>query len=114
MAARRGKEFLESLKDGRVLYVGGERVSDVATHPAFRRTAATLAAIFDLQYDPGFEARLTYRSPTSGDPVSIAYLMPASSEDLVRRRNANRIVAEQTFGMITRTPNLLERIERMF
>ena len=110
MPARRGKEFLESLKDSRVLYVGGERVTDVTTHPAFKRTAATLAAIFDLQHDARYKELLTYRSPSSGDPVSLSYLMPASSEDLVRRRNANRIVAEQTHGMITRTPNLLAQI----
>lgn len=110
MPARRGKEFLESLKDGRALYVGGERVADVTAHPAFRRTAATLAGLFDLQHEPRFKESLTYRSPTSGAPVAVSYLMPASSEDLVRRRNANRIVAEQTYGMITRTPNLLAQI----
>ncbi len=110
MPVRTGKQYLQSLNDGRALYVRGEKVADVTTHAAFRETAKTLAGIFDLQNDPAHRDTLTYRSPTSGDPVSVAYLMPASSEDLVRRRRANRLVAEQTYGMITRTPNLLAQI----
>lgn len=31
-----GKAYLESIRDGRTLYVGGERIEDVTTHPAFR------------------------------------------------------------------------------
>ena len=30
-----GKEYLESLRPGREVYVYGERVTDVTTHPAF-------------------------------------------------------------------------------
>ncbi|PYN03826.1 MAG: hypothetical protein DME07_05390 [Candidatus Rokuibacteriota bacterium] len=29
-----GKEFLESLRDGREIWIYGERVEDVTTHPA--------------------------------------------------------------------------------
>lgn len=110
MAVRSGSEYLRSLNDGRALYVRGERITDVTSHPAFRETAQTLAGIFDLHRDPIHRDTLTYRSPSSGEPVSIAYLMPACSADLVRRRQANRLVAEQTYGMITRTPNLLAQI----
>jgi 4-hydroxyphenylacetate 3-hydroxylase N terminal len=34
-----GAEYLESLKDGREIYIYGERVKDVTTHPAFRNSA---------------------------------------------------------------------------
>ena len=37
---RTGKEHLESLRDGRVVYIGGERVDDVTRHPAFRDAGA--------------------------------------------------------------------------
>jgi len=30
-----GAEFLETLRDGREVYIYGERVDDVTTHPAF-------------------------------------------------------------------------------
>jgi 4-hydroxyphenylacetate 3-monooxygenase len=31
-----GAEYLEELRDGREVYIYGERVKDVTTHPAFR------------------------------------------------------------------------------
>ena len=46
---RTGKEHLESLRDGRVLYVGSERVEDVTRHPAFCNAAATVAALYDIE-----------------------------------------------------------------
>ncbi len=50
-----GSEHLESLKDGRVVYIGSERVDDVTTHPAFRNGARSMAAIYDLKRtDPAF------------------------------------------------------------
>ncbi len=35
-----GAEYIESLKDGREVYINGERVKDVTTHPAFRNASA--------------------------------------------------------------------------
>ena len=42
-----GAEFLESLRDGREVYIYGERVKDVTTHPAFRNSAASVALLYD-------------------------------------------------------------------
>ena len=39
-----GKEYLESLRDGREVYIYGERVADVTTHPAFRNAAGSVAS----------------------------------------------------------------------
>ena len=50
-----GAEHLESLRDGRVVYIGAEKVDDVTTHPAFRNAARSMAAIYDLKRaDPRF------------------------------------------------------------
>ena len=38
-----GAEFLESLRDGREVYIYGERVDDVTKHPAFRNAAVSVA-----------------------------------------------------------------------
>jgi len=46
---RTGKEHLESLRDGRVVYVGGERIDDVTRHPYFREAAKTVAGLYDLK-----------------------------------------------------------------
>ncbi|MGZ5814381.1 MAG: 4-hydroxyphenylacetate 3-hydroxylase N-terminal domain-containing protein, partial [Xanthobacteraceae bacterium] len=52
MMLRTGKEHLESLRDGRAVYIGSEKVDDVTRHPAFRNAAATVAAIYDMKADP--------------------------------------------------------------
>jgi hypothetical protein len=49
---RTGREHLEKLRDDRVVYIGGEKVEDVTSHPAFAHAAATAAAIYDMKADP--------------------------------------------------------------
>jgi len=42
-----GKEFLDSLDDGREVWIYGQRVGNIANHPAFRNTARMLARTYD-------------------------------------------------------------------
>ena len=37
-----GTEYLDSIRDGRRVYVGGELVEGVTTHPAFCNAARTM------------------------------------------------------------------------
>ena len=57
-----GAEYLESLRDGREVYVYGERVKDVTTHPAFRNAARSIARLYDALHDRQDQGVLT--SPT--------------------------------------------------
>jgi len=57
-----GAEYLESLRDGREVYVYGERVKDVTTHPAFRNAARSIARLYDALHDEKTKGLLT--SPT--------------------------------------------------
>jgi 4-hydroxyphenylacetate 3-monooxygenase len=47
-----GDEYLESIRDGRRVYLGGERVEDVTVHPAFRNAARSFAMIYDRKRAP--------------------------------------------------------------
>ena len=40
------------MRDGRIVYIGAERVDDVTSHPAFREGAKTIAGLYDLKADP--------------------------------------------------------------
>ena len=40
-----GEQHLESLRDGRKVYIGSEEVRDVTTHPAFRNAAKSFAML---------------------------------------------------------------------
>ena len=52
-------EYLESLRDGREIWIYGERVKDVTTHPAFRNTARMIARLYDALHDPARKDVLT-------------------------------------------------------
>src|SRR6201997_1522042 len=54
-----GAEFLESLRDGREVYIYGERVKDVTTHPAFRNSAASVALLYDALHAEPYKDVLT-------------------------------------------------------
>ena len=42
-----GKEYLESLNDGRVVFLNGEKIEDVTQHPAYRNSARSYARMYD-------------------------------------------------------------------
>ena len=86
MAARSGAEFLAGLRDGREIWLHGERVADVTAHPLLGRCAQVLAELYDLQHDAVLGPRLTYPSPLSGAPVGLSFIEPRGVDDLVRRR----------------------------
>jgi aromatic ring hydroxylase len=41
---RTGTQYLESIRDSREVYMDGERVADLATHPMFKPAAGNLLA----------------------------------------------------------------------
>jgi 4-hydroxyphenylacetate 3-hydroxylase N terminal len=55
-----GKDYLQSIRDGRVIYVGKERVKDQPTHPGFAGGAHTYAALFDMKSDPALRDIMTF------------------------------------------------------
>jgi len=59
MAARTGAEFLAGLRDDRAVWLDGERVADVTTHPVLAGCARTLAEPYGLQHDPVLGPELT-------------------------------------------------------
>jgi anthranilate 3-monooxygenase (FAD)/4-hydroxyphenylacetate 3-monooxygenase len=108
MGARSGAEFIAGLKrHPRDVWVKGERVEDVTTHPAFRGAVEQLARLYDLQNDPAFVDKLTYVVPETGERAGMAFLPAKTAEDLARRREAYRIWAEMHFGLMGRSPDFM-------
>jgi 4-hydroxyphenylacetate 3-monooxygenase len=98
-----GAQHLESLRDGRTVYIGGERVDDVTTHPAFRHAAQTFASLYDAKLAPENRDILSYEE--DGERYS-AYFLPAKNrEDLAFRSAAHRKIADLTYGMFGRSPD---------
>jgi 4-hydroxyphenylacetate 3-monooxygenase len=95
-----GKEHLESLRDGRVVYIGSEKVNDVTTHPAFRNGAHSMAAIFDMKRaDPRFSFE------EKGERFSSYFRRARSKEDLLKRTELHRAIASMSHGLLGRSPD---------
>ena len=101
-----GKEYLESLRDGREVYVYGERVADVTTHPAFRNAARTLARLYDALHDEKSKDILTCPTDTgSGGFTHKFFRVAKSREELIAQREAIAYWARMSYGWMGRTPD---------
>ncbi len=98
-----GKEHLESLRDGRRVYVGGELIDDVTTHKAFRGAARSFAMLYDRKAAP--ENRDIMSFEEDGERYSSWFLMPRTREDLERRMETHRRIAEWSHGLLGRSPD---------
>src|SRR5713226_1322755 len=103
---RSGNDYRDAIKnDGRRVFLDGEEVRDVTTHPAFCEGAATIASLFDIASDPANRDLMTFASPSTGEPVNRIWQVPYSVEDLRLRRKAIERWSEESFGFIGRSPD---------
>ena len=87
MGARTGQAYIKGLQgQPREIWLQGERVDDVTTHPALRHGVETIAALYDMQHDPVLREEMTYISPTSGEPVGLSFIIPRTRAELEQRR----------------------------
>jgi 4-hydroxyphenylacetate 3-monooxygenase len=97
-----GRQKLARMRDGRAVYIGAARVDDVTAHPAFRRGAEAIAALYDLKADPAKAALFTYED--NGERYGLQWLRCRNRDDLARRMRALRASAEANYGFIGRSP----------
>lgn len=101
-----GEEYLESLRDGREVWIYGERVEDITAHPAFRNSARSVARLYDALHDPARQPALTSPTDTgSGGFTHSFFKVPRGPQDLRDARDA--IVGWQRlcYGFMGRTPD---------
>jgi 4-hydroxyphenylacetate 3-monooxygenase len=108
MPARTGRQYLAGLREQeREVWLGGERVHDVTTHPGLKGGAQAIASLYDMQLDLKLRDEMTYISPTTGDRVGLSFLIPRSREDLEKRRVMMLNWARTTCGMMGRSPDFM-------
>ena len=108
MAARTGQQYLDGLRaQQREVWLNGERVRDVTTHPGLAGGARTIAALYDMQHDAKLREAMTFTSPSSGEPVGLSFIIPRTQDDLVRRREMMLHWARATCGMMGRSPDFM-------
>jgi 4-hydroxyphenylacetate 3-monooxygenase len=98
-----GADHLESLRDGRRVYIGGELVGDVTAHPAFRNAARSIAMLYDLKRAPENRDVMSYEE--DGERFSSWFLRPRTRDDLLKRMETHRRIAAWTHGLMGRSPD---------
>jgi 4-hydroxyphenylacetate 3-monooxygenase len=102
---RGGDDYLASLRDGRAVFLDGERVDDVTKHPAFAEPIRRVARTYDLARGDDVRDATTFVDPGTGRRHSNMWLVPRSAEDLAARRRVHRLWAEPSYGLMGRTPD---------
>jgi aromatic ring hydroxylase len=85
-----GAEYVESLRDDREIYIYGERVKDITTHPAFANPVAMTARLYDALHDPKTKPVLT---------------CPTDSGNGYADQQANATWSRMSYGWMGRSPD---------
>ena len=108
MPARSGQQYINGLKAQQPeVWLDGERVKDVTTHPGLSGGVKAIAALYDMQVDAKTKAEMTYISPTTGNPVGLSFIIPRTQDELVARRVMMLNWARSTCGMMGRSPDFM-------
>ncbi|MFH1122563.1 MAG: 4-hydroxyphenylacetate 3-hydroxylase N-terminal domain-containing protein, partial [Pseudomonadota bacterium] len=97
MGIRTAQQYVESLKDGRVVYCLGERVKDVTEHPIMKICLDWMAMDYVLQQDPRYQSLVTEKNE-EGETVSFVFTQQKSLKDLLRLREVVKLWARVCYG----------------
>ena len=102
-----GADHINSLKDGRTVYLDGKLVGDVTEHPAFRNTVRSAALLYDFQSRPENIELMTFVPNGANRRVNRAWQIPRNYQELVYRRKALQAWAALSYGFMGRSPDHL-------
>ncbi len=99
-----GPSYLKTLRDERAVYIYGERVSDVTTHPAFRNACRSVARLYNALHDPKQQQALT-AIDAFGHCTHKFFKPSYSAQELLEAREAIALWARLSYGFMGRTPD---------
>jgi 4-hydroxyphenylacetate 3-monooxygenase len=99
-----GAQHIASIRDGREVYLDGQRVSDPTTHPAYRSAIGSIGKMFDFQSAPENRDLMTFETET-GTRANRIWELPSSYEALVKRRKGLEAWTELHAGFMGRAPD---------
>ena len=99
-----GQEYLDSLNDGREVWIYGERVENITEHPAFRNSARMIARMYDALHAPETKDILT--TPTEWGGFTHRFFRVAHNvEEQVASRDAIAAWQRISWGWMGRSPD---------
>ncbi|MBV8778929.1 MAG: 4-hydroxyphenylacetate 3-hydroxylase family protein [Alphaproteobacteria bacterium] len=97
---RTGEQYRDGLRDGREVWIDGERVEDVTRHPAFKPIIDAKARMYDLAHEPESAPTMTYTE--AGDCFSTLLRPPTEHEHWRGKRRAVDLYFNDIGGVVTR------------
>ncbi len=97
---RTGEQYRESLRDGREVYMDGQRVEDVTTHPKFKPMIDIRSRIYDLQHDKASQPTMTFER--DGELFPVGNQIPREEAHWHAKRKAVDTVLRDIGGVVTR------------
>ena len=99
---RTGEEYRESIRDGREVWICGERVSDVPSHPAFKPIVDARARIYDMAHEDATRDIMTRKDSESGEVCCTANRPPLTRQDWADKDRAVEAVMDELGGVVIR------------
>jgi 4-hydroxyphenylacetate 3-monooxygenase len=101
-----GDQYIESLRDDREVWIHGQRVDDVTTHPAFRNPIRMIARLYDSLHGGPHQQTVTCSTDTGNGGVTMPFFRaPTSAEDMLKDRDAIAAWARMSYGWLGRSPD---------
>ncbi len=98
-------EYVDSLRDGRCVYVRGERVHSVPDHPAFSQATRFVASLYDTLHNDGPHRKALTWTTERGHLSHKSFRIARTRRHLQERADAMRVWARMHFGFMGRTPD---------
>ncbi len=99
---RSGDEYRESIRDGREVWINGERVTDVTVHPMFKPMVDVRARIYDLAHEDATRDLMSYVDPTTRERNAVGLKPPLTRDDWYAKRRAVDCVLDDVGGVVIR------------
>jgi 4-hydroxyphenylacetate 3-monooxygenase len=99
---RTGQQYRDSLAADRDIWVDGEQVKDVTTHPMFAPMVNLRARIYDMAHEAATADTMSYVDGETGERNSVASKLPRTRADWEAKRAAVDLVLDEARGVVTR------------
>ncbi len=99
---RTGEDYRQSIRDGRQVWINGEKVKDVTRHPAFKPIVDVRARIYDMAHEAKYRDTMSYVDPGTNEPNCTAHKLPYTQDDWHAKRRAVDAVLNDIGGVVVR------------
>ena len=100
---RTGDQYRDSIRDGRAIWMNGEKIKDATTHPAFKPIIDARARFYDLAHEARTQDTMSYvADEKTGERNNIGYKLPHTQQDWWDKRKAVDTLLKDIGGVIIR------------